>query len=118
MGHLRNEQLPNRIKEQLDSGDWLFGRGVLDMKSGLASHLHLLKYYSEHPEEMDGNLVFIAECDDEDSSHGILSALDMLKRWNAEHGVTYVAAINPDCVSSTHAHEQNRYVYKGPIVQL
>lgn len=118
MEHLLNEQLPNRVKEQLDSGDWLFGRGVLDMKSGLASHLHLLKYYSEHPEEMDGNLVFIAECDEEDSSHGILSALDILKRWNEEHGFTYVAAINADFVSPTHEHDQNRYVYKGTIGKL
>src|SRR5690625_1358320 len=54
MEHLKNEQLPDSIKEQLDSGDWLFGRGALDMKSGVASNLYLLKYYSEHPDEQIG----------------------------------------------------------------
>src|SRR5690625_4676331 len=79
--HLKDAELTESVKTQLESGDWLFGRGVLDMKSGVASNLHLLTYYAEHPEELAGNLVFIAECDEEDSSHGILSALKTLKRW-------------------------------------
>src|SRR5699024_2649218 len=73
---LKKEDIPSSAMEQLDSGDWLFGRGTLDMKSGLATHLYLLKYYAEHPEQLDGNIVLVAECDEEDSSHGIISALE------------------------------------------
>lgn len=115
---LKNEQLPSNVKEQLESGDWLFGRGTLDMKSGLASHYYLLKYYSEHPEKLKGNIVFIAECDEEDSSHGILSALDVLKRWKKEHHFHYVAAINADFVAPEYENDENRYVYKGTIGKL
>ncbi|MGG5254445.1 M20/M25/M40 family metallo-hydrolase [Neobacillus sp. SM06] len=114
----KEEELPPSVKEHLHSGDWLFGRGVLDMKSGVASHLYLLKYYSEHREELDGNLVFLAECDEEDSSHGVLSALKTLKRWKNEHGFDYIAAINADFVSPRFEGDENRYLYKGTVGKL
>ncbi|MGG1398880.1 M20/M25/M40 family metallo-hydrolase [Bacillus salipaludis] len=118
MEALKQAELPVSAKEHLESGDWLFGRGVLDMKSGVASHLYLLQYYSEHPEELDGNLVLLAECDEEDSSHGVLSALKVLKSWKEEHGFDYVAAINSDFVSPRYAGDLNRYIYKGTVGKL
>lgn len=118
MAALKREELPASAKEHLESGDWLFGRGVLDMKSGVASHLYLLKYYSEHPEELDGNIVFLAECDEEDSSHGVLSALKVLKSWKQEHGFEYAAAINSDFVSPRFAGDENRYIYMGTVGKL
>lgn len=118
MAELRKESQPKEIAEHLDSDDWLFARGVLDMKSGVASHLYLLKYYSEHPEELDGNLLFIAECDEEDGSHGILSALKDLKEWKTEHNFEYIAAINSDFVSPRFEGDTNRYIYKGTIGKL
>ncbi|EMR05376.1 succinyl-diaminopimelate desuccinylase [Bhargavaea cecembensis DSE10] len=118
MDKLHHEELPDSVREHLDSGDWLFGRGVLDMKSGLASNTYLLKYYSEHPEKLDGNLVYLAECDEEDSSHGILSALSILRQWKEEHGFSYVGAINADFVSPRHTEDQNRYVYRGTVGKL
>ncbi|MGM9920985.1 MAG: M20/M25/M40 family metallo-hydrolase, partial [Bhargavaea sp.] len=118
MEKLRKEELPYSVREQLDSGDWLFGRGVLDMKSGLASNTYLLKYYAEHPEKLDGNIVYLAECDEEDSSHGILSALDILRQWKEQLGFTYVGAINADFVSPRHTEDRNRYVYRGTVGKL
>jgi arginine utilization protein RocB len=118
MEALKKEELPNGAKEHLDSGDWLFGRGVLDMKSGVAINLYLLKYYSEHPEELDGNLLFLAECDEEDSSHGVLTALKTLKKWKKEHGFEYIAAINSDFVSPRYDGDENRYIYKGTVGKL
>ncbi|SOC40756.1 M20/M25/M40 family metallo-hydrolase [Salinicoccus kekensis] len=118
MAHLKDVELTESVKSQLESGDWLFGRGVLDMKSGVASNLHLLTYYAEHPEELSGNLVFIAECDEEDSSHGILSALKTLKRWQEEEGFEYAAAINADFVAPAYEGDENRYIYKGTVGKL
>lgn len=118
MEALKNEELPPSARNHLDSGDWLFGRGVLDMKSGVASNLYLLNYYSKHPEELDGNIVFLAECDEEDSSHGVLSALKTLKHWKKEHGFHYVAAINSDFVSPRFEGDENRYIYKGTVGKL
>lgn len=118
MEELKSEELPTSAKEHLESGDWLFGRGVLDMKSGVASNLYLLKYYSEHPEELDGNIVLLAECDEEDGSHGVLSALKTLKAWKKKHGFEYIAAINSDFVSPRFEGDENRYIYKGTVGKL
>ncbi|BDH63747.1 peptidase M20 [Lysinibacillus sp. PLM2] len=118
MDALKKDKLPASAKEHLESGDWLFGRGVLDMKSGVASNLYLLKYYSEHPEELDGNILLLAECDEEDGSHGVLSALKTLIKWKEEHGFEYIAAINSDFVSPRFEGDENRYIYKGTVGKL
>lgn len=118
MKALKHEQLPSAVEEHLNSGDYLFGRGVLDMKSGVASHLYLLKYYSDHPDELEGNLVVVIECDEEDGSHGILSALPLLKSLRQEHQFEYVAAINSDFVAPRFEGDVNRYIYKGTVGKL
>ncbi len=118
MQALKNEALPPTVQHHLDSGDWYFGRGVLDMKSGVASNLYLLKYYSEHPEELAGNLVFIAECDEEDSSQGIQAAVKRLIQWKETRGFEYIAAINSDFVSPRYEGDEQRYVYKGTVGKL
>ncbi|MEC5425007.1 M20/M25/M40 family metallo-hydrolase [Virgibacillus sp. C22-A2] len=115
---LKNEDIPDTARKQLESGDWMFGRGALDMKSGLASNLFLLKYYAANPDELEGNIVFLAECDEEDGSHGILSALKILKRWKEEYRFNYVAAINSDFVSPRFEGDPNRYIYKGTAGKL
>jgi arginine utilization protein RocB len=115
---LRFENMPEAVHAHLKSDEWLFGRGALDMKSGVANHMYLMKYYSEHPEEIMGNLVFLAVCDEEDSSHGMLSALNTLNAWKVEHHFDYIAAINAEFVSPRYEGDPNRYVYKGTVGKL
>lgn len=115
---LHQEDLPPMVRKHLESGEFEFGRGVLDMKSGVSSHLFLLKYYSEHPEELEGNLMVVFECDEEDGSHGIISALSELKRLRETHSFDYVAAINADFVSPRYDGDPNRYIYKGTVGKL
>lgn len=118
MEKLKDEQLPSLVKDQLLSGEWYFGRGVLDMKSGVASNFSLLKYYAEHPDELSGNLVFFAECDEEVSSKGVLSGLKDLKKWKQEHGFDYIGLINSDFVTPLYEGDENRYIYKGTVGKL
>lgn len=115
---LKGEKVPPLVREHLESNEWLFGRGTLDMKSGVASHYYLLKYYSEHPEELNGNIVFFAECDEEDSSHGVLSGLNDLKMLKVEHGFDYAALINSDFVAPKYEGDESRYIYKGSVGKL
>ena len=92
----------------------MFGRGALDMKSGIAGHMWLMRYFSEHPEELDGNIIAIAECDEEDNSHGIISALKALKQWKAEHDLELLPP-STDYSTPYHDLDPNRYVYFGTI---
>ena len=110
--------LGDEINNDIESGEYMFGRGALDMKAGVAGHMYLIKYFSEHPDELEGNIVAIAECDEEDNSHGIISALDILKKWKEKHDLEYVAAINADYSTPYHEKDENRYIYLGTIGKL
>lgn len=107
-----------QVLEDIDSNEYMFGRGVLDMKSGVAGHMYLIEYFSQHLDELDGNLIAIAECDEEDNSHGIISALTVLRDWKKEYSLDYIAAINADYSTPYHDLDENRYVYFGTIGKL
>lgn len=124
----RPQELPEKLKEtfslspevlaDIESGEYLFGRGALDMKSGVAGHMYLINYFSQHPEELDGNLVQIAECDEEDNSHGIITAVDVLLELKKKEGFEYVACINADYSTNYMPGDENRYIYYGSIGKL
>ncbi len=110
--------LPQEVLKDLDSGDYLFGRGALDMKSGVAVHLCLLNYFSRHPEEIDGNIIAISECDEEDNSKGIITLLDELVQLKEQEGFDYVSCINADYSTNENPDDENRYIYYGSIGKL
>lgn len=110
--------LPDDVMNDIKSGEYMFGRGALDMKSGVAGHMYLMKYFSEHPEELNGNLVHIAECDEEDNSHGIITAVDYLLELKQKEGFEYVACINADYSTNYMPGDENRYIYYGSIGKL
>ena len=124
----RCEELPEKLRESfvlsqeviddIESGEYRFGRGVLDMKSGVAGHMYLIQYFSEHPEELNGNLLAIAECDEEDNSKGIITALDILAELKRTEGFEYVACVNADYSTNYAPGDENRYVYYGSIGKL
>lgn len=123
----RPAELPRKLRENfrlspevladMDSGEYLFGRGVLDMKSGVAGHMVLMKYFSQHPEELRGNLVHLAECDEEDNSHGILTGVEELLELAEREGFRYIAAINAD-YSTAREGDDTRRVYFGSVGKL
>ena len=115
---LRELPLGDEVRGDLHSGEYMFGRGVLDMKSGVAGHMCLMRYFSEHPEELDGNIIAISECDEENNAHGIISALKVLRRWKREHDLQYIAGINGDYSTPYHENDENRYIYFGTIGKL
>lgn len=110
--------LSEEVIEDIKSGEYMFGRGALDMKSGVAGHMYLMKYFSEHPEELDGNIVQIAECDEEDNSHGIITAVDYLLELKRTEGFEYVACINADYSTNYMPGDDNRYIYYGSVGKL
>jgi arginine utilization protein RocB len=100
------------------SGDWLFGRGALDMQSGIAVHLANLLYFSEHPGELDGNLLVLFNADEEGQHTGIRAALAELLRLKAEHGIQYRASINNDFISPLFDGDTRKYIYAGTAGKL
>lgn len=115
---LKEEDLDKEVLEDLKSGNYMVGRGALDMKSGVAIQMTIGKYFLENLDELEGNLVIIAECDEEDSSHGIISALDILNKWQVEENLEYELAINSDFTTSLYEGDDHRYIYLGTVGKL
>ncbi len=115
---LKSLNVSEEVMKDIESGEYMFGRGALDMKGGVAGHMYMIEYFSKHPEELNGNVIAIAECDEEDNSHGIISALKVLLKWKEQYGLEYVAAINADYSTPYHPLDNNQYVYFGTIGKL
>ena len=116
--NLKVMNINQEVKNDIKTGEYMFGRGSLDMKSGVAGHMYLMKYYAEHIDELDGNIISISECDEEDNSHGVISALKILRDWKEKYNLEYIAAINADYSTPYHEKDENRYVYLGTIGKL
>jgi arginine utilization protein RocB len=101
-----------KVKEDALSGNWLFGRGSLDMQSGIAVHLANLLYFSEQGKPPQGNLLFLFNGDEESEHGGMIAALTDLDRLKGE-GFDYLAAINTDFISPIYDGDCKRYIYTG-----
>lgn len=121
------KELPEKLKtlnidedtlKDIESGEYMFGRGALDMKSGIAGHMAIIKYFTENPELLKGNIVAIAACDEEDSSRGIISSLEILADWKEKYDLDYISAINADYSTPYYHGDENRYLYLGTIGKI
>lgn len=89
------EDLPLDAKMDLESGEFIFGRGTADMKGGGAIQLALLKRYSEI-KNLKGNILILAVPDEENLSAGMLSAVLLLKGLKEKFKLQYSMLINSE----------------------
>ncbi|MBF6590243.1 MAG: M20/M25/M40 family metallo-hydrolase [Ktedonobacterales bacterium] len=114
------EELTPALADDLAAhpGDWLFGRGVIDMKSGVAANIAVLRQLARAGTPPPLSLILLATPDEENESAGILQAVRFLLRLREEHGLDYVGAINTDYTTARYPDDPHRYVYTGTIGKL
>jgi arginine utilization protein RocB len=78
MKKLSESTLTDDVRADLESGEWLFGRGVSDMKGGAAVQLSIIKEFSENPEVLNINLIFLSLADEENNGFGVHQAVRSL----------------------------------------
>ncbi|MGI5838308.1 MAG: M20/M25/M40 family metallo-hydrolase [bacterium] len=88
--------LTPEARKDWETGDWLFGRGVMDMKCGGALQIALLEETSEIAAEFEGTLLFLSVPDEENNSAGMLGAVPRLNRMKEEFGLDYAAVVNSE----------------------
>ncbi|SDI51756.1 M20/M25/M40 family metallo-hydrolase [Alteribacillus bidgolensis] len=101
------------LKEEAESGDWLFGRGSVDMKSGIAVHLMNLFSFSEQIEELNGNVLLLLNPAEENDHSGIMEAVREFQRLEEEESLELSLAINNDYTTALYDNDPNRYIYTG-----
>ena len=86
--------IPDDAREDLASGNWLFGRGVMDMKAGIAMYMAYLAHMSRHRNDLGVNLLFLAVPDEEGSSVGMRGSLSGLCSFMREQHLDLIAALS------------------------
>lgn len=114
----RKEFLPEEARKDLESGDYLFGRGIFDMKAGDAIIMALMEAYEKDLSQLSGNIVFCAVCDEEANSTGMRSCVPKLVELRNENQFDYTALINTDYMTSEYPGDENKYVYVGTVGKL
>ena len=114
----RHAALPDEARRDLESGDYLFGRGACDMKGGDAVFLVLAKHLAEHAETLHGNLLLSFNPVEETLHGGIIEELPLLRKIQAEHHLRFRLAINNDFICPMYAGDTTRYVYTGAVGKL
>ncbi len=110
---------PGKEAEQdLKSGDYLFGRGVMDMKCGLAVEMALLAEASSSPSALGVNLLFLAVPDEEVGSAGMRAAVPMLSRLQDDKGLNFLGALLTEPGNAGAPGEEGEFIFLGAVGKL
>lgn len=115
---LKEVSIPEDALKDLESGEYLFGRGVFDMKCGVSTLMTIMEYISDDIENFEGNIVFAAVCDEEGNSGGMLSVVPELTKLEKEEGFEYQALLDTDYSASRYEGDNTRYIYVGTVGKL
>lgn len=106
-----------RARADFDSGLFLPGRGLLDMKAGLGAGLAALEAFAAEPDRV-GNLLFVGVPDEEVNSVGARALAKGLSDFPRSMGLDVVAAINLDCIGDDGDGSEGRAVALGSVGKL
>lgn len=103
-----------RAKEDLETGAFLPGRGLLDMKSGLAAGLAAAEAFVVDPYR-SGNILFVAVPDEENNSAGARRVAPELSVIAQQRDLDLFAAINLDAIADDTDGRNGRIIATGTI---
>ncbi|MGM8366105.1 M20/M25/M40 family metallo-hydrolase [Virgibacillus sp. W0181] len=112
----RKDDLPEEAREDLESGAYLFGRGTMDMKMGLALHMRLIEKAST--EQWPINLVLAAVPDEEVNSAGMRAVVPALLQLKEAHKLKYKLFLNGEPSFTQEPGDKNHYIYSGSIGKI
>ena len=111
----RSGSVEGLAREDLKSGNYLPGRGLLDMKAGLAAGLAAIASLRSNPEFRQGNLLFIAVPDEENASAGARAAAVRLAVIAMQHDLKIDAVINLDAIADDGDGSAGRVIALGTV---
>lgn len=118
MERLKDLQLTPAAKRDLESGEYLFGRGIFDMKAGDAIIMAIMEEIANDLENFEGNLIFAAVCDEESNSGGMFAVVPKLAEMMDTEGFEYLALLDTDYMTAEFEGDETKYVYIGTVGKL
>jgi arginine utilization protein RocB len=99
-----------------DQEEWLFGRGSMDMKAGIALQMAMVERATHG--EFDGNILLVSVPDEEVNSVGMLTAVPILKQMKERYNLNYTACLNAEPMFKNHPQDTTKYIYTGSVGKL
>ena len=90
-----SDSLPEDVREDLESGQFMFGRGTCDMKGGGAIQLSLLERYSRK-DDFKGNVIVLMVPDEENLSAGMRAGVKLLADLKEKYDLNYKIMIDSE----------------------
>ncbi len=109
-------RLPDDVQRDLDEGEWLFGRGAMDMKAGAALHMSMVEKAAAG--EFEGNVLMLSVPDEEVNSAGMIEAVPALVEMAKQHGLEYAVCLNSEPMFSRYPGDRAKYIYTGSVGKL
>ncbi len=110
------QEFKPEMQQDLASGEYLFGRGVMDMKSGLAIHMALLERAAE--EQWPVNILLMTVPDEEINSAGMRYGVSKLLDLERHYRLRYVLFLNGEPVFAKKPGDASHYIYTGSIGKI
>lgn len=112
--------LADDLTDPVSGHDWMLGRGVNDMKGGVAINIALMRRAAELARrgQLPLSLALLAPCDEENESAGVLQGVQLLLKLQRQYGLEYLGVINTDYTTSRYPGDPHRYAYTGTIGKL
>lgn len=112
----RKAEFSQEVQQDIDSGNYLFGRGIMDMKMGLALHMQLLEKATT--EAWPINLVLVTVPDEEVNSAGMRAAIPALTLLKEQYELEFSLFLNGEPSFSQHPGDEQYYIYTGSIGKM
>ena len=114
--HEVKDTLHAEARADLESGEYLFGRGTMDMKAGLTAHLSLLEQAID--ESWPVNLLLLTVPDEEVNSAGMRVAVGVLLEIAEREGLTFSLFLNGEPSFTQEPGDTKEYIYSGTIGKI
>jgi arginine utilization protein RocB len=95
---LAAKDLDAEARVDMDSGEWIWGRGVADMKGGLAVNMVLAEGFAERAlaGDLPGSLFFMGVPDEESYSSGMRAGVTLLSEFKEKENLDLRLLIDPE----------------------
>lgn len=115
---LAGAALPPRAREDLESGNYLFGRGIMDMKLGLALEMDLVEEFSLDTGAFDVNIALLAVGDEENNNGGMRVGATFMKQACSEFDLDVACVVNTEPSDAGRPGAENQMIFLGTTGKL
>lgn len=113
---LQKSSFSSEVQRDIDSGNYLFGRGIMDMKMGLALHMRLLEQATI--EAWPINLMLVTVPDEEVNSAGMRTAVPSILQHKEQYQLDITLFLNSEPSFSKQPGDEQYYMYSGTIGKI